>query len=61
MSLMSASLTLFSYNTEHYWSVVYLYIDEVHLGTDSKWRSKNTQKFHLIPAYIKKIILQWEK
>ena len=37
----------------HYWSVVHLYIDKVHLGTNSKWTNKNTQKFHLIPAYIK--------
>ena len=37
----------------NYWSVVYLYIDKVHLGTDSKWRNKNIQEFHLIPAYIK--------
>ena len=37
----------------NYWSVVYLFIDKVHLGTDSKWRNKNTLKFHLIPAYIK--------
>ena len=37
----------------NYWSLVHLYIDKVHLGTDSKWRNKNTQKFHLSqPVYI---------
>ena len=33
--------------------LTFIYIDKVHLGTDSKWRYKNKQKFHLNLAYMK--------
>ena len=31
----------------------WVYINKVHLGTNSKWANKNTEKFHLISAYVK--------
>ena len=37
----------------NYWSVVYLYIDKVHLGTDSKWRNKKQTEIPCNPSQCK--------